>query len=134
MSTLWTPGGERPVSTNDQPTPKPQSAPQGTPSEGQLDDETLERMRAELASTPASVVVANHCFGLFELAALHLSLETPQLDQAKVAIDAMAAILDALEGRLGDVEPQLREGIAQIRLAFVKITDMVQNQKDSETP
>lgn len=90
------------------------------------DEETLERLRTELANTPASVVVANHCFGLFELAALHLSLDQPQLDEAKVAIDALLAITQGLEGRLGDVEPQLKEGVAQLQMAFVRIRDMAE--------
>ena len=43
---------------------------------------------SQRTSRPVEVVVANHAFGLFELAALHLSLQPPQLDEARVAIDA----------------------------------------------
>ncbi len=56
----------------------------------------MEELRDQLARTPAEVVVANHAFGLFELAALHLSLQPPQLDQARLAIDALAALVDGL--------------------------------------
>jgi Domain of unknown function (DUF1844) len=84
-------------------------------------DEELESLRDQLARTPASVVVANHCLGLWELAALHLSLHPPQLDQAAVAIDALGAIVERLEDRLGDEEPTLREALAQLRLAFVQV-------------
>jgi hypothetical protein len=113
MSSLWTPDGEKPV--NSQP-PAGEASSQEAPS-----PEQLEELRAQLAETPASIIVANHCFGLFELAALHLSLSPPQLDQAQVAIDALGAVVEALEGRLGEVEPQLLEGVTQLRMAFVQI-------------
>ena len=78
-------------------------------------------MRAELASAPVEVVVANHCYGLFELAAVYLSQTPPMLPKARLAIDAMTAVVEALEGRLGEAEPQLLEGLSQLRLAYVQI-------------
>jgi hypothetical protein len=65
--------------------------------------------------------VANHCFGLFELAALPLSLAPPQLSEASLAIDALAALVEGLTGRLGEHEGQLKEALASLRLAFVQI-------------
>ena len=62
----------------------------------------MAELREQLARTPAEVVIANHAFGLFELAALHLSLQPPQLDQARLAIDALAALVDGLGDRLGE--------------------------------
>ncbi|MFM9082367.1 MAG: hypothetical protein ACKOQ7_00390, partial [Actinomycetota bacterium] len=50
--------------------------------------ETLEAVadvRRRLAETPASVVVANHAMGLFELAAIHLSDEPPRIEDARLA-------------------------------------------------
>ena len=81
----------------------------------------MAELRDELAETPVELVVANHCFGMFELAALHLSLQPPRLDQARLAIDALAGLLDAMTGRLGEEEAQLQEGLASLRLAFVQI-------------
>jgi hypothetical protein len=81
----------------------------------------MEELRDQLAATPAAVVVANHAFGLFELAALHLSLQPPQLEQARLAIDALAALVDGLGSRLGDAAPQLSDGLSQLRMAFVQI-------------
>ncbi len=78
-------------------------------------------MREQLAQAPAELVIANHAMGLWELAALHLSQNPPQLGQAQLAIDALSAILDGLQGRLGDDEKSLRDGLAQIRMAFVQI-------------
>ena len=124
MGTLWTPGGERPVGGTPPPPPEPDVAggapPPGAESEQELEAKMLE-LRRQLAETPASVVVANHCFGLFELAALHLSLQPPQLDQAQLAIDALGAVVEGLAGRLAQEEDTLREGLAQLRLAYVQL-------------
>jgi hypothetical protein len=78
-------------------------------------------MRRQLAATPADVVIANHCYGLFELAAVYLSQAPPMLPKARLAIDAMTAVVEGLEGRLGESEPQLLEGLSQLRLAYVQI-------------
>jgi hypothetical protein len=92
MSTLWTPDGERPIPRADQP-PAGGSGPEPPePTDEELAAELAEA-RDQLARTPAEVVVANHAYGLWELAALHLSLEPPQLDQARTAIDALAALV-----------------------------------------
>jgi hypothetical protein len=82
----------------------------------------LERLRRQLADTPVETVVANHCYGLFELAALHLSLDPPGLDDARLAIDALGCLVEGLAARLGEHGPSLEEGLAQIRLAFVQIS------------
>lgn len=136
MSTLWTPDGERPVGGADQgrpASPSPAaSRPPGDPTdpgdpgfEGFATEAELEanmdELRLQLAETPAAAVVANHCFGLFELAALHLSLRPPQLGEAQIAIDALGALVEGLEGRLGPEEDALREGVTQLRLAFVQL-------------
>jgi Domain of unknown function (DUF1844) len=78
-------------------------------------------MREQLAQAPAELVIANHAMGLWELAALHLSQKPPHLGQAQLAIDALTALVDGLQGRLGDDEKSLRDGLAQIRMAFVQI-------------
>jgi len=78
-------------------------------------------MRAELANSPVEVVVANHCYGLFELSAVYLSQQPPLLSQARLAIDALGALVAGLEGRLGEAEVQLKDGLSQLRLAYVQI-------------
>ena len=114
MSSLWTPGGEKPVGRDadadeDEPLTEAEVAQQ------------MEELREQLAKTPASAVIANHCYGLFELAALHLSLQPPQLGEAQLAIDALGAVVEGLSDRLDDHASQLKEGLAQLRLAFVQI-------------
>jgi hypothetical protein len=78
-------------------------------------------MRAELTNSPAEVVVANHCYGLFELAAVYLSQQPPMLPQARLAIDALGSLLTGLEHRLGEAEETLKDGLSQLRLAYVQI-------------
>ena len=79
--------------------------------------------RDRLAQVPAATVVANHAMGLYELAAIHLSQESPNFGEATIAIDAMAALIDRLPGRLGDDEATLRESLSQLRMAFVVLRD-----------
>jgi hypothetical protein len=81
----------------------------------------VEAMRAELINAPVEIVVANHCYGLFELAAVYLSQQPPLLPQARLAIDALGVLVDGLTGRLGDAESSLRDGLAQLRMAYVQI-------------
>ena len=125
MSSLWTPGGERPVSREPAPEHPSPSDPAATAA-GQPSEEEMRRQMAELqeqlARTPAEMVVANHAYGLFELAALHLSLNPPQLDQARVAIDALACLVEGMGPRLGPASEELDTGLAQLRMAFVQVS------------
>src|ERR1700689_361487 len=133
MSTLWTPSGEHPVDPNTAPdAPGVPPHPAGEvhddldPAEFADPDDPaeaaeIEELRRQLADTPADIVVANHCYGLFELAAVYLSQRPPLIPQAQLAIDALGVLIEGLAGRLGETEPQLREALAQIRLGFVQV-------------
>ena len=133
MSSLWTPSGEHfPKREGDDDAPPPndpgddadvtQASREAPLTEEQAAAQAeVEAMRAQLAHTPAEVVVANHCYGLFELAAISLSQPSPQLFQARLAIDGLGALLDGLRGRLGEAEPALLESLSQLRLAFVSL-------------
>lgn len=81
----------------------------------------MAEARSRLAEIPAEVVVVNHVMGLYELAAIHLSSETPDLVAASLAIDAMAAIVEGLGDRLGDDAQTMRDALANIRMAFVAV-------------
>jgi Domain of unknown function (DUF1844) len=133
MSSLWTPGGEHPV--------EPESAAPHPPADGPAGaDDPLanlspeeraeaEAMVAEMAAArervleaPADMVVANHAMGLYELAAIHLSEEDPDLVSARLATDAMAALVEGLSGRLGEAEPTLKDALTQLRMAYVQVS------------
>jgi hypothetical protein len=125
MSSLWTPSGEHFPKKDEAAAPEPPlSHPRDTdvaepsPEEAQA---AVEAMREQLANTPAEVVLANHCYGLFELAAIYLSQTPPMLFQARLAIDALGYLLDGLKGRLGEAEPALLDSLAQLRLAYVRL-------------
>jgi hypothetical protein len=140
---LWTPGGEHEVPRErpTEPAPTGPAPAGGAPIE--LDPETeaalaamspeeraqaeqmiaeMAQARAEIAGTPAAVVVANHAMGLYELAAIHLSQQPPNLPEAGVAVDALAALTKALEGRLGQNEATLNQALNQLQMAFVELT------------
>jgi hypothetical protein len=128
---LWTPEGEHPVDR--EPDQGDTGATDGEGEDGfaELTPEQraeaeamaaeMEEVRRQLASVPASVVVGNHLMGLYELAAIHLSSSPPAFSEAQLAIDAMGAVVEGCEGRLGEHEATLRDALGQMRLAFVQL-------------
>ena len=130
MSTLWTPGGE-----NDPEEPE-STAPTDAGAGGPDDEAAREQLRAlreQLSQTPVADIVANHAIGLWELALLHLSAEegtAPDLEEARLAIDGVAALVEGLEGRLGRHDEPLREALSQLRLAFVEISRRAESGGD----
>ncbi|HUI04376.1 MAG TPA: hypothetical protein VLZ77_12595 [Acidimicrobiales bacterium] len=137
MSSLWTPEGEhrvRPAAapsagTGEPPAPAAEQGARGAAAPPDLSEREraelageLDELRRQLLGTPVEVVVANHVYGLFELAALHLSQAPPDLVPARLAIDAMAALVEGLGGRLGETEGSLRDALHQIRMAFVQLS------------
>ena len=114
----------------DQP-PGP-SRPPGADLDDALDDDAdldpaeLQEMAEELAAAQARIreapvdqLVANHVVGLYELAAVHLSAEAPDFDAARLAIDAMAALLDGVGDRIPE-RTTLDGALHQLRMAFVE--------------
>jgi hypothetical protein len=138
---LWTPGGEVPIERRrSEPTaPEEPADPRTAGATGiaggpDLDDLSpeeraeAERMIAQMAevqrqvaATPASQMIANHAMGLYELAAIKLSQEPPLFAEAKLAIDAFAAVMDAVGDHLGDDAPPLRQALSQLQMAFVEL-------------
>ena len=113
MGTIWTPSGEQPVGDEGPVAGEPQ-APE------ELEAELAEVQR-QLLETPASVIIANHAIGMFQLAALHLNQQPPNFVDAQLAIDGLGSLVEGLGDRLGPDEEPLRDALAQIRLAFVQI-------------
>ncbi len=141
MSSLWTPGGEHPVdrpgsdSTDQPPASAPRAGPGPTAEEAAAafealtpeEKEQVRQMQAEMADararlleTPAGVVIANHAMGLYELGAIHVTADPPQLTEASLAIDALAAIIDSVGDRLGEPLPTLKQALSQLRAAYVQ--------------
>lgn len=123
MSSLWTPGGEVPVDRGrgGPATPPPPDAETAPPPR---DDAAMAaELQRYLLEAPAEEVVVQHAVGLYELAALHLSQPEPRLDDARLAIDALRGLVEALEGRLGDAGRQLHDLLPQLQMAFVQLAD-----------
>jgi len=154
MSSLWTPGGERPV--NREPAeeqsgtgPLPGREPSAPPSRPRLDDAQVraateaagldydslseeERAKAaaavmemaeaqqRIAVTPAAELVANHAVGLYELAAIKLSQPEADLSEARLVIDALAALIERVGDRLGDTAEPLGQALAQLQQGWVQ--------------
>jgi hypothetical protein len=125
MSSLWTPSGEHPV---DDERAQPQVAPVMGEGPGELSDEEameaeaqVEALRQRLAEAPVETVLANHCYGLFELGAVYLSATPAMLPQARMAIDAFGLLVEGLGDRLGEAAGPLRDALAQIRLGYVQV-------------
>jgi hypothetical protein len=85
----------------------------------------MAEARARLADVPAEMVVTNHVMGLYELGAIHLSAEQPDLASASLAIDAMSALVEGLGDRLGPDAPTMQDALANIRMAFVGVKAQV---------
>ena len=89
----------------------------------QLEEMLLEMAEAQarLASAPAAEVLLNHLGGFYELARIHLSQDPPHFEEAALAIDALTAVLDAVEDRLGPDGAALRDAQTQLQMAFVQL-------------
>lgn len=126
MSSLWTPRGEVPVdrsrgASNPPPEAEPTSADR-LAGEADMAAQADELARF-LLEAPAGEIVAQHAMGLYELAVIHLSQPEPRLADARLAIDALAALVDGLAGRLGEMGAQLRQALPQLQMAYVQLAD-----------
>lgn len=132
VSSLWTPSGEhRPSGAHPgaEGEPPPGNGPVDVPSDEEI--AAIRQARLELASVPVADVVANHAVGLWQLAMLHLAPEPlpdgtparPNLAEAGLAIDALAAMVDTLGDRLAPHAEMLRDAVTNLRMAFVQLTD-----------
>jgi hypothetical protein len=134
MSSLWTPYGEQPVEPDRPGAPGGAGDPQGgggppegyAPGEEELDPEEMREMLARLAATPVELIVAQFAVQLQELGVLHLGIaqDRPEsLGQAALAIDALATLVEGLGERLAPNDEPLRQVLAQLRLAYVEVSD-----------
>lgn len=143
MSTLWTPHGDHePRAGADSDARPGPGAPEGSapggaspsPEEMAQAREALRKAREELLGTPVADIVANHAIGLWQLAILHLGLDAgeeedpaagrePNLPEAKLAVDSMAALVEGVGDRLGEHGEALRGALAQLQLAYVQVSD-----------
>jgi hypothetical protein len=144
VGSLWTPSGEYQPRGGGDASPPPAPPPGGGGPGGPGGDEgpsaeeiaALRELHARLAATPVEDVVANHAFGLWQLALVYLGVATdeqgrqpaPDLEAARLVIDAVAALLDGVGSRLGEHEPALRDALGQSQLIYVRLAEALAAQ------
>ena len=142
---LWTPGGEVPMDRGGEDRSGADQGAAGATGGPSLEDlspeerEQAEAMVAQMAevqrqilAVPASQVVTNHVVGFYELAAIHLGQPEPDLDAAKLAVDAMVAVLDVTESRLGEDGAALRAALTQLQMAYVQVANQAGAESGGE--
>ena len=127
MSTLWTPEGEyQPKVEFNAGEANTSASDEDLAGDLLAEDQQLEAelLAREIREADPATIVANHCYGLFELAAIHLSAQPPQLAHAALAIDALAGVVEKVGERLGAYATELSDGLAQLRLAFIQLSTL----------
>src|SRR5690242_15803090 len=99
----------------------------------------MRELHARLLQTPVEDVVANHAFGLWQLALVYLGVATPPDEQgrqpapnlpgAALVIDAVAALLDGVGDRLGPHAEPLAEALQQTQMLYVQIAEALNAQQ-----
>lgn len=134
---LWTPGGDEPREPRPTPTtgPAPTTPGPGEDAARSLTDEEIAGLlavREEMRATPTADVIANHAVGLYQLALLQLGADglppeiaeplPPNLPEARLAIDALGALVEGLGERLGAHAELLGQALAQLRMFYVQMS------------
>lgn len=96
-------------------TPPPVETPTTVEQPGPEDAEA-RAIAEEVARAPARDWVLNVAVTLANVAAT--KIDAGRTDEARLAIDALSGIVDAVGERLGDAGPALRQTLAQLRLEF----------------
>ena len=135
MSSFWTPSGEHEVPHGTDESSSTATSDNFT-EEAEIDpaaaaamEQQLREAQEQLLSVPASQIVANHIIGLFELAAIHLRVDPPNLEEARLPIDAMGILVEQLGDQLPDHQT-LAAALHQIRLAFVEVQNQTDDSED----
>ncbi len=123
---LWTPDGEHPI-------PPVDAAPADDLTEEQQEQARLmakemAEARAQLLEAEVATVITNHALGIYELAALHITADNPDMVEARLAVDALGALVEGLEGRLGDGEPTLVDALANIKIGYVQRVNQLKKE------
>ena len=75
----------------------------------------------ELRKAKVADLLVHTCSLLASLAFGKLAPDLRDLDDARLAIDALGCVVEGLAGRLGEQERSLKDGLSQLRLAYVQI-------------
>jgi hypothetical protein len=75
-----------------------------------------KRIVEEIVRTPSLDWVVHSAVNLANVAGT--KIETGAVEDAALAIDALAALVNGLQGKLGEAETPLRQTLAQLQLAY----------------
>lgn len=120
--TLWTPDGDHPVPPAHDLTDEQQDQAREMAHE-------MSEARQQLLEAEVATVLANHALGIYELAALHITSENPDMVEARLAVDALGVLVEGLEGRLGDGEPTLVDALNNIKIGYVQRANQIKQEK-----
>lgn len=75
---------------------------------------------AYLRTTPVTEILGNHFFVLLQLGALRLGETPPRLDETRLLIDVLAAILGAAGDGMGEHVALYRTALSELQQAYVR--------------
>ncbi len=113
------PSAEPPVTEPASPpaaTPPPADAPGGGEVWTPEQEAEAMRMAQEIAATPSLDWIVNAAMTFVNVAGTKLEMGDPA--DAGPAIDALAALLNGMQGRLQEAEAPLRQALAQLQMAY----------------
>lgn len=121
------PDRSEPSSTGEAPAPggDPEAERVWTPEQ----EAEARRLAEEMARIPALDWVANAAVTLVNVAAT--KLDRGDVAEARLAIDALAALLSGVGDRLGEVQAPLRETLAQLQMAYANRTTAAPGQQNT---
>ncbi len=125
--TLWTPDGDHPVPPADDLSEEQQEQARQMAHE-------MSEARQQLLEAEVATVLANHALGIYELAALHITSEKPDMVEARLAVDALGVLVEGLEGRLGDGEPTLVDALNNIKIGYVQRANQIKQEQAEADP
>ena len=141
MSSFWTPSGEHevpPPGAEGPPGGPGADLPPGYGADGEVDpemaaamEEQMRQAQEQLLSVPAAQIVSNHLIGLFELAALHLRVDPPNVEEARIPIDAMGLVVENMGDQIADGQT-LAAALQQIRMAYVEVHNQYAGDGDPD--
>ena len=89
--------------------------------------------RAQLLEAEVATVITNHALGIYELAAIHITADNPDMVEARLAVDALGVLVEGLEGRLGDGEPTLVDALANIKIGYVQRVNQLKQEAGEQS-
>lgn len=108
---------EPPPRTEPEPPPG-RTEPPGTQVWTPEQEAQAQVLLQQIAQTPALNLVVNAAMSLIDVASV--KLQTGQLGDAQLAIDALDSLVDGLGARLTSAETPLRQALGQLQLAYAE--------------